>query len=194
MKLNKHLVLGSKSPRRASLLKEMGFDFRISVTHADENAPLHLNGEQTAVWISEQKAKALQPKLGIHELGITSDTEVWLGNKRYGKASNKEAAVQMIESLSGKTHQVITGLTLSTKEEITSYCSIVQVTFAKMTMKEIHYYVDQFKPLIRRGLRYPGMDRSYHGYLDSRRIQCGCGFPTQHFIKPLRSLRFKQFQ
>jgi septum formation protein len=94
---------------------------------------------------------ALQPKLGNHELGITSDTEVWLGDKRYGKASNKESAVQMIESLSGKTHQVITGLTLSTKEEITSYCSIVQVTLAKMTMEEIHYYVDQFKPFDKAG-------------------------------------------
>ena len=151
MKLNKQLVLGSKSARRASLLKEMGFGFKILVTHADENAPMHLNGEETAVWISEQKAMALQPKLGNHELGITSDTEVWLGDKRYGKASNKESAVQMIESLSGKTHQVITGLTLSTKEEITSYCSIVQVTLAKMTMEENHYFVDQFKPFHKAG-------------------------------------------
>ncbi|MAZ96342.1 MAG: septum formation protein Maf [Flavobacteriales bacterium] len=151
MKLNKQLVLGSKSPRRASLLKEMGFDFKILVTDADENAPLHLNGEETALWISEQKALALQPKLKHHELGITSDTEVWLGNKRYGKASNKEAAFQMIKSLSGKTHQVITGLTLSTTEDITSYCSVVQVTLADITAEEIEYYVNQFKPFDKAG-------------------------------------------
>ena len=55
MKLLKDLVLGSKSPRRASLLREMGFDFSVIVTEADENAPSHLNGEETAIWISEQK-------------------------------------------------------------------------------------------------------------------------------------------
>ena len=86
--LNKKLVLGSKSPRRAALLREMGFDFRVLVTEADENAPDHLNGTETAVWISEQKAKALQPTLSEDELGITSDTEVWLGNRRYGKPTS----------------------------------------------------------------------------------------------------------
>lgn len=190
MKLNKHLVLGSKSPRRASLLKEMGFDFRISVTHADENAPLHLNGEQTAVWISEQKAKALQPKLGIHELGITSDTEVWLGNKRYGKASNKEAAVQMIESLSGKTHQVITGLTLSTKEEIISYCSIVQVTFAAMTAEEIHFYVDQFKPYDKAGA-YGIQEWIGHTMITSIKGEYNAvvGLPTTTLYKALKEFK-----
>ena len=151
MKLQKELVLGSKSPRRASLLREMGFDFSIIVTEADENAPSHLNGKETAIWISEQKARALQPLLTKNQLGITSDTEVWLGNRRYGKPSDENEAKEMIMSLSGKTHDVITGLTLTTVDSIKSYCSTVKVTFESLTEDEINHYVDSFKPLDKAG-------------------------------------------
>jgi septum formation protein len=151
MKLHKELVLGSKSPRRASLLNEMGFDFSVIVTQADENAPSHLNGEETAIWISEQKARALQPLLTKNQLGITSDTEVWLGNRRYGKPADENEAKEMIRSLSGKTHDVITGLTLTTVSSIKSYCSTVKVTFEVLTEDEINHYVDQFKPLDKAG-------------------------------------------
>ena len=151
MKLLKDLVLGSKSPRRASLLREMGFDFSVIVTEADENAPSHLNGEETAIWISEQKARALQPLLKTNQLGITSDTEVWLGNRRYGKPVDAKEAKEMIRSLSGKTHEVITGLTLTTVDSINSYCSTVKVTFETLTEEEIDHYVDRFKPLDKAG-------------------------------------------
>jgi septum formation protein len=151
MKLNKELVLGSKSPRRASLLSEMGFDFSVIVTEADENAPSHLDGEETAIWISEQKARALQPQLTQNQLGITSDTEVWLGNRRYGKPTDENEAKEMIRSLSGNTHDVITGLTLTTVDSIQSYCSTVKVTFETLSEEEIDYYVDQFKPLDKAG-------------------------------------------
>tara|TARA_B100000900_G_scaffold413669_1_gene438211 strand:- start:1640 stop:2218 length:579 start_codon:yes stop_codon:yes gene_type:complete len=149
--LNKKLVLGSKSPRRAALLREMGFEFRVFVTEADENAPNHLNGTETAIWISEQKAKALQPALSNDELGITSDTEVWLGNKRYGKPASLDDAKEMIRSLSGKTHKVITSLTLCTPEKLNSYHATVKVTFEALTQQEIDYYIDTFRPLDKAG-------------------------------------------
>ena len=149
--LNKKLVLGSKSPRRAALLREMGFDFRVVVTEADENAPDHLNGIETAVWISEQKAKALQPTLSEGELGITSDTEVWLGNRRYGKPESPDEALDMIRSLSGKTHEVITGLTLCTQNTLKSYHAAVRVTFEPLTNQEIEYYVSTFNPVDKAG-------------------------------------------
>lgn len=151
MKLHKELVLGSKSPRRASLLREMGFEFSVIVTEADENAPSHLNGEETAIWISEQKARALQPLLKKNQLGITSDTEVWLGNRRYGKPVDAKEAKEMIRSLSGKTHDVITGLTLTTTDSIRSFCATVKVTFESLSDDEISYYVDQFNPTDKAG-------------------------------------------
>ena len=151
LQLNRSLVLGSKSPRRAQLLSDLGFDFRIEVTDADENAPENLNGEETAVWISEQKAKALQPLLADDELGITSDTEVWLDNRRFGKAADANKARKMLQALSGKTHQVITGLSLVTRTKITSYCSVVQVYFDVLPSWAIEHYVSTFKPFDKAG-------------------------------------------
>jgi len=132
-------------------LREMGFDFRVLVTEADENAPDHLNGIETAVWISEQKAKALQPGLSEGELGITSDTEVWLGNRRYGKPRSLEDAKEMLRSLSGKTHEVITGLTLCTTNTLSSYHAMVRVTFEDLSEQEIDHYVSSFKPTDKAG-------------------------------------------
>ena len=151
LQLKRSLVLGSKSPRRAQLLSDLGFDFRIEVTDTDENAPENLNGEETAVWISEQKAKALQLLLSDDELGITSDTEVWLNNRRFGKAANADQAREMLQALSGKAHQVITGLSLVTDAKITSYCSVVQVHFAVLPSWAIEHYISTFEPYDKAG-------------------------------------------
>lgn len=151
MKLSKSLVLGSKSPRRAELLSALGFEFTVKVTDADENAPKHLSGQETAVWIAEQKAKALQPLLGSEELGITSDTEVWLEARRYGKPGSEAEAVEMIASLQGKMHEVHTGLTLCSKSSMESFCSTVQVHLKPMSLEEIEHYVLRFAPLDKAG-------------------------------------------
>lgn len=187
MKLLKDLVLGSKSPRRASLLREMGFDFSVIVTEADENAPSHLNGEETAIWISEQKAHALQPLLKTNQLGITSDTEVWLGNRRYGKPADANEAKEMIRSLSGKTHEVITGLTLTTVDSINSYCSTVKVTFETLTEEEIDHYVDRFKPLDKAGA-YGIQEWIGHTMISSIQGEYNAvvGLPTSTLYKALK--------
>lgn len=187
MKLLKDLVLGSKSPRRASLLREMGFDFSVIVTEADENAPSHLNGEETAIWISEQKARALQPLLKTDQLGITSDTEVWLGNRRYGKPADANEAKEMIRSLSGKTHEVITGLTLTTVDSINSYCSTVKVTFETLTEEEIDHYVDRFKPLDKAGA-YGIQEWIGHTMISSIQGEYNAvvGLPTSTLYKALK--------
>lgn len=151
MQLTHSLVLGSKSPRRAQLLSDLGFDFKVIVTDADENAPASLDGIGTARWISEQKASALQPHLSHSELGITSDTEVWLGNRRYGKAADEAQAREMLESLSGKTHQVITGLSLVTATEITTYHAVVDVVFETLPDWAITHYIQEFQPFDKAG-------------------------------------------
>lgn len=151
MKLSKELVLGSKSPRRAQLLGDLGFEFRVEVTDADEQAPESLSGAETAVWISEQKAKALQPLLSNGELGITSDTEVWKNHRRYGKAANATEATEMLQSLSGTTHQVITGLSLVTPTAIESAISTVEVTFKELPQWAIEHYVAEYKPFDKAG-------------------------------------------
>lgn len=151
MKLTHDLVLGSKSPRRAQLLSDLGFNFRVLVTDADENAPVDLDGAGTARWISEQKARALQPHLKFNELGITSDTEVWLNDRRYGKAKDYDEAYEMLQSLSGKTHQVITGLSLITPDNITTYHTTVEVEFKELPHWAIDHYIKQYQPFDKAG-------------------------------------------
>ncbi len=151
MQLTHSLVLGSKSPRRAQLLQDLGFNFKVIVTDADENAPKSLDGIGTARWISEQKAAALQPHLENNELGITSDTEVWLGSRRYGKAENAEQAEEMLRSLSGKTHQVITGLSLVTPTQITTHHTVVDVDFEVLPDWAIQHYIKEFQPFDKAG-------------------------------------------
>lgn len=151
MKLTHDLVLGSKSPRRSQLLADLGFSFRVVVTDADENAPSDLDGIGTARWISEQKAKALQPHLKTNELGITSDTEVWLNERRYGKAKTYDQAFEMLESLSGKTHQVITGLSLITLDDIQTFHSTVEVEFKELPHWAIEHYINTYKPFDKAG-------------------------------------------
>lgn len=151
MKLTKQLVLGSKSPRRAQLLKELGFDFTILTTDADENAPGNLGAKETAIWISEQKALALQPHLSEEQLGITSDTEVWFQGKRYGKPSNDQEAIAMLQSLSGQVHQVVSGLTLVEKHSMKSFVSEVEVEFTTIPQWAIEHYVHTYQPLDKAG-------------------------------------------
>lgn len=151
IKLTHRLVLGSKSPRRAQLLSDMGFFFTVRVTDADESASNELSPEETAVSISEQKAKALQSTLSHDELGITSDTEVWLDQHRFGKPANEKEAYQMLKMLSGRTHKVVTGLTLVTTTEIRSYTSTVCVLFDHIPEWAIEHYISNFAPFDKAG-------------------------------------------
>ena len=126
---------------------ERTMDFRVLVTEADENASDHLNGIETAVWISEQKAKALQPALSEGELGITSDTEVWLGKRRYGKPTSLEDAKEMLRSLSGKTHEVITGAHPLYRKHLELLPCNGQSDLRGFVEQEIDHYVSTFNPL-----------------------------------------------
>ena len=151
MKLTKDLVLGSASPRRAQLLRELGFEFSVVVTEADERAPEHLSPEETAIYVSEQKARALQPLLSENQLGITSDTEVWLDGQRLGKPADETQARAMLEQLSGRAHQVVSGLTLVTSDALTSYSTQVVVHVKALPAWAIDHYIATARPLDKAG-------------------------------------------
>jgi septum formation protein len=154
MNLSKKLVLGSQSPRRAQFLKDLELDFRTLPLDVDETAPSELNAIETAIFVSELKANALLPLLAADELGITSDTEVWLENRRYGKPSNYEEAFDMIQTLSGKTHLVVSGLSVidpSANPAIQSTSSVVEVTFNHIPEWAIHHYINTYSPFDKAG-------------------------------------------
>jgi len=144
-------VLGSASPRRKQILETMGYSFTTRVADIDETAPPLLSGEETVEYIAAQKAVALLPNLESDEVLITSDTEVWMDNQRFGKPKNPEEAIAMLKRLSGKTHKVISGICLTDKKSQRTGHETTFVTFRELSLKEIEFYVSKHKPLDKAG-------------------------------------------
>ena len=147
-----HLILASNSPRRRELLAGLGLDFEVRVIKdIDETYPLDLPVEQIPVYISSQKAKAYQESTRNDELVITADTVVKKKKNVLGKPHNREEACDMLRMISGRTHQVITGVCLSSNKIHRSLSVSTDVTFKSLAEQEIEYYVDQYKPYDKAG-------------------------------------------
>ncbi len=146
-----HFFLASRSPRRQQLLRELGLEFEIVIREYDENYPQGLSGAEIAEYLSSKKASLFREDISEHEIVITSDTIVWCDNQVLDKPSGPEDAVRILKILSGKTHEVITGVTfLSDKGEYT-FSDATKVTFDNLTDEEIAYYVNEFKPYDKAG-------------------------------------------
>lgn len=154
MELSKELVLGSRSPRRAQFLKDLGLSFTTFPLDLDETAPAHLSPAETATFISELKAKALLPLLKKDQIGLTSDTEVWQDGRRFGKATDAPAAKEMLEALSGTTHEVHSSMTLIDPNNLmpmSSVVSTVVVYFHTIPQWAIDKYIEVYKPFDKAG-------------------------------------------
>lgn len=147
----KKLILASKSPRRYELLKGMVLDFEVRAKDTPEDFPEDMPVEQVAGFLSEKKAKAFAGKISDNEIVLTSDTVVILDGQILGKPSNKEEAEGMLRGLSGKEHQVITGITLYSKSKTVTRQDLAKVTFKVLSEQEIDYYIDNFLPFDKAG-------------------------------------------
>lgn len=146
-----HFILGSNSPRRRELLAGMGIEFTAVNIHADESFPSSLQGGDIPLYISRAKANAYADRLRADELLITADTIVWVDGRQLGKPQDEEDAARMLCMLSGKTHQVYTGVTLTTSAEQTSFVDTTDVTFRELTDEEIRHYITTYRPLDKAG-------------------------------------------
>lgn len=146
--LNKYeIVLASNSPRRKELLQRMGVNFKVRTLFGiDESYPDSLRGEDIVCYISRNKAKAYQSSMAPNELLITADTIVYVDGEVMGKPKNAEQAKEMLHKLSGKTHQVITGVTIVTAKRTENFGVTSQVKFTNITDEEINFYVDNYLP------------------------------------------------
>jgi len=150
--MNSHkLILGSKSPRRKELLAGLGFEFEIRTKETDESYPESLAPRDVPSYIAEQKAFALIDELQENEVLICSDTVVVVENEILGKPENELEAKKMLQKLSNKTHQVITGVVLQSKKKKVAFSVITDVTFKQLSDNEIKYYVSNYKPLDKAG-------------------------------------------
>ncbi len=147
-----NIILASNSPRRKELLSGLNIPYEIkTLPDIDESYPDSLTGEDIAIYIAKEKANAYLNQLDENTLLITADTIVLLDGKVYGKPSDETDAKQMLRDLSGKTHQVITGVCITTKDKQVSFGVSSEVRFSKLDDDEIEYYVPNYKPFDKAG-------------------------------------------
>jgi septum formation protein len=148
---NHKIILASGSPRRQQFLKELDIDFEIRLKEIEEIYPDQLQAEEITDFLAKLKASAFENDLQDNEVLITSDTIVWLENKALGKPIDASHAVKMLTEMSGKTHNVITSVCIKTAQKELVFHDETLVTFAKLTLKEIEYYLNIYKPFDKAG-------------------------------------------
>lgn len=146
------IILASNSPRRKELLQSLGLNFQVrTLLGIDESYPPELSGSDIARHIAAKKAAAYRPTMRDDELLITADTIVSLDGGVMGKPHNTEQARIMLAALSGRTHQVITGVAVQTKTRTECFDVTSDVRFATLSEEEIDYYVNNYLPLDKAG-------------------------------------------
>ena len=146
------VILASGSPRRRELMAGLGVNYEVRILpDVDESYPDTLQGEEIPLYIAKEKADAYIPMMQPDELIITADTIVWLDGKVLGKPRDREDALQMLRTMSGRTHKVFTGGCITTTDWQRSFTAQTEVRFATLSEDEIIYYVDNFKPMDKAG-------------------------------------------
>ena len=146
------VILGSQSPRRKELLAGLAIDFEVkTLPDIEENYPENLRREEIPVYIATQKAEAYQSIMSDDTLLITADTIVWLNGKVYGKPIDETDAKAMLRDLSGQTHEVITGVCITTQQKQIVFHAVSSVKFAELDEAEIEYYVQKYRPYDKAG-------------------------------------------
>jgi septum formation protein len=184
---NWNILLASQSPRRKQLLEMIDLSPTIIRVDVEEVYPADLPLSEVPLFLSQLKAKSAE---AIHDddLVITADTVVILENELLGKPKNMSEAHEMLQKLSAKTHQVITGVTLKSNRKIQSFSEVTRVTFQELTPSEITYYLSQYQPLDKAGSY--GI-QEWIGGIGMKNIE-GCfynvmGLPTSRLFQELKS-------
>jgi len=147
---NFQLILASKSPRRQELLKLMDIDFRVVLKEVDESYPAGLSPAEIALYIAQQKAEAFDEDID-GEVVLTADTIVAIDGLILGKPESTEHAVEMLQRLSGRMHEVYTGVCLLHNGQYNKFYDRSEVFFRKLTDREIKSYVDEYQPMDKAG-------------------------------------------
>lgn len=184
------IILASASPRRRELLGGLDVDFKVrALPDVDESFPAELQGGDIPLHISKKKADAYRPHMAADELVITADTIVWLDGSALGKPVDEDDARRMLRNMSGKTHSVFTGVTITTKEVQHSFVAQSDVTFAALTDDEIEYYIAKYKPMDKAGsygaqewIGYIGMSNIVGSYFNVM------GLPVQRLYSELKNI------
>lgn len=184
------IKLASNSPRRRELLSGLGIAYEVKILPGiDESYPDTLKGEEIPVYIAREKAEAYRADLQSDELIITADTIVYVDGQVLGKPTDEADAREMLRTLSGRTHQVITGVCITTAELQKTFAAVTEVTFDALAEEEIDFYVSRFRPMDKAGaygvqewigfIGVSGLKGSYFNVM---------GLPVQRLYKELKAL------
>ena len=146
------IILASNSPRRRELLAGLDIDFQVRVLPGiDESYPATLPVMETAEYIASKKAEAYRQQMADDELVITADTVVIVDDEVLGKPADAAEAALMLRKLSGRSHQVVTGVCLTTLRQTAHFSVTTDVTFKQLTAEEIDYYIKKYQPFDKAG-------------------------------------------
>ena len=193
------VVLASNSPRRKELLSGLGVNFSVkTLPDVDESFPDTLKGEEIPLFIARKKAdayKVLFSSVTSNEveeplLVITADTIVWIEDEVLGKPANATEARVMLSKLSGKKHQVITGVCLTTALWQKSFAAVSEVQFSSLTEEEMDYYIQNYCPYDKAGAY--GV-QEWIGFIGVESIQGSyfnvMGLPIQRLYRELKTIK-----
>ncbi len=189
------IVLASNSPRRRELLAGLGIEFSTRVIDGiDESWPDDLKGQDIPLFISKSKSAAYVPSLAPDEIVITADTVVMADDRVLGKPHSQQQASEMLHVLSGRSHEVITGVTLAAKDRSRSFAVTTKVTFDSLSDSEIDWYVSQYAPFDKAGAY--GI-QEWIGYIGVSSIEGSyfnvVGLPVQRLYRELQDFCRRQF-
>lgn len=187
MELPYKIVLASNSPRRRELLGGLGIDFSVKVIGGiDESWPHELKGEDIPLYISREKAAPYKASIAKDELVITADTIVYVDGEVLGKPADEADAKRMLRMISGRWHEVITGVTLMTAEHEHSFAVTTKVKFCNLSDAEIDYYIKNYAPMDKAGaygiqewIGYVGVEAIEGSYFNV------VGLPVQRLYREL---------
>lgn len=168
------IILASNSPRRKELLSGIDVEYEVhTLPDIDESYPTGFPGEDIPEFLAKKKASAYAGLLKDDTLLITADTIVLLDGRIYGKPLGNEEAKQMLRQLSGKTHRVITGVCLTSKQKQVCFSDTAYVTIGELSAEEIDYYVSTYRPMDKAGaygvqewIGYMGVERIEGSYFN----------------------------
>lgn len=145
------IILGSSSPRRKYLLEEAGFEVEVFPLNVEENYPADIRLDEVALYLAHKKSKAYSLSIPIDSILLTADSTVVLKDKILGKPETVEEGVEFILELSGKIHQVITGVVIRDWNKTIGFKSTTLVEFSDVTEEEAFFYVNKYQPFDKAG-------------------------------------------
>ena len=185
---NRTIILGSASPRRRELLAGLGVDFVVDTKNNFEEVYSHETPhEKIPEVLSEGKSFGFHRELAENEILITSDTLVLCEGHVMGKPHSREEAYDMLRLLSGRSHKVITAVTIRDRQKTSTSSDTAIVHFKELTDEEIYHYIDTYKPFDKAGaygiqewIGYIGIDRIEGSYFTIM------GFPVHTVYQELQ--------